>query len=91
MAEFEANIKEVKTYQRFLKKIDRNYARVKEFDELLLVETIADYNIYLNELPFNEDYFFKCRDSIDNLYRYYYKQYVLKTLKINLLKKYYQL
>lgn len=81
MAEFEANIKEIKTYQRFLKKIDRNYARVKEFDELLLVETIADYNIYLNELPFNEDYFFKCRDSIDNLYRYYYKHYVLKTLK----------
>lgn len=81
MAEFEANIKEIKTYKRFLKKIDRNYARVKEFDELLLVETIADYNIYLNELPFNEEYFFKCRDSIDNLYRYYYKHYVLKTLK----------
>lgn len=81
MAEFEANIKEVRTYQRFLKKIDRNYARVKEFDELLLVETIANYNSYLNELPFNEEYFFKCRDAIDNLYRYYYKHYVLKTLK----------
>ncbi len=81
MAEFEANIKEIRTYQRFLKKIDRNYARVKDFDELLLVETIADYNIYLNELPFNQEYFFKCRDSIDNLYRYYYKHYVLKTLK----------
>lgn len=81
MAEFEANIKEVRTYQRFLKKINKNYTKAKDFDELLLVETIAEYNLYLNELPFNEDYFFKCRDSIDNLYRYYYKRFVLKTLK----------
>lgn len=81
MIEFETDIKEVRTYQRFLKKIDRNYAKAKEFDELLLVETIANYNIYLNELPFNKDYFFKCRDAIDNLYRYYYKHFVLKTLK----------
>lgn len=81
MAEFEANIKEVRTYQRFLKKIDKNYTKAKDFDELLLVETIAEYNLYLNELPFNQDYFFKCRDSIDNLYRYYYKRFVLKTLK----------
>lgn len=81
MSEFEFNIKETQTYKKFLRKIDRNYARIKKFDELLLVETISNYNIYLNELPFNKHYFFKCRDSIDNLYRYYYKHYVLKTLK----------
>lgn len=79
MADFNKNIKLIKTYQRFLKKINRNYAKAKNFDELLLVETIAQYNIDLNELQFNPDYFFKCRDAIDNLYGYYYKNFVLKT------------
>lgn len=81
MAEFESNIKEVRTYKRFLKKINRNYEKAKSFDELTLVETIAEYNIYLNELKFNKEYFFQCRDAIDKLYSYYYKHYVLKTLK----------
>ena len=81
MAEFEANIKEVRLYQRFLKKINRNCDKAKTFDELTLVETIASYNEFLSNLKFNKDYFFKCRDAIDNLYRFYYKKFVLKSIK----------
>ncbi len=80
MAEFEANIKEIRLYQRFLKKINRNYDKAETFDELTLVETIASYNEFLSNLKFNKDYFFKCRDAIDNLYRFYYKKFVLKSI-----------
>ena len=81
MEEFESSIKDIKTYKRFLKKINKNYEKAKTFDELLLVETIASYNEYLSTLNFHKDYFFKCRDAIDNLYKFYYKKFVLKSIK----------
>lgn len=81
MADFEANIKEIKKYKRFLKKINKYYNNAKSFDELSFVESIADFNEYLSTLKFQKDYFFKCRDAIDDLYKLYYKKYVLKSIK----------
>lgn len=81
MVAFEANIKENRTYQRFLNKINRNYEKAKTFSELTLVETIAEYNEYLSTLSSDNECFFKCRDAIDNLYRYYYKHFILKSIK----------
>lgn len=81
MNEFEASIKATRTYQRFLNKINRNYEKAKTFSELTLVETIAEYNEYLSTLSPDSEYFFKCRDAIDNLYRYYYKHFILKSIK----------
>jgi len=81
MVAFEESIKATRTYQRFLNKINRNYEKAKTFSELTLVETIAEYNEYLSTLSTDSEYFFKCRDAIDNLYRYYYKHFVLKSIK----------
>ena len=81
MKDFEGSLQETRDYKRFLNKINKTYENAKDFDELAIVQKIAEYNKYLKDINFNKDYFFKCRDAIDNIYQYYYKHFILKSIK----------